>query len=103
MPSVAFLICVALAKKICGGRAYYCYMYYVYIVKMSNGNFYTGFSNNLKLRIKEHNEGKCSTTSKYRPVALSWYCSFTDKYKALEFEQYLKRSSGIAFRNKHLV
>jgi putative endonuclease len=28
---------------------------------------------------------------------LIWYCAFPDKYKALEFEKYLKSHSGRAF------
>jgi hypothetical protein len=29
--------------------------------------------------------------------------AFQDKYKAFEFEKYLKSGSGIAFRNRHLI
>jgi putative endonuclease len=31
-----------------------------------------------------------------------WYCAFPDKYKALEFEKYLKSGSGRAFAKKRL-
>jgi putative endonuclease len=37
------------------------------------------------------------------PVELLTYTAFTDKYKAYQFEKYLKSGSGIAFRNKRLV
>ncbi|TRZ64951.1 MAG: GIY-YIG nuclease family protein, partial [Spirochaetia bacterium] len=31
------------------------------------------------------------------------YITFNDKYKAFEFEKYLKSGSGRAFINKHLL
>ncbi|MDX2095626.1 MAG: GIY-YIG nuclease family protein, partial [Alphaproteobacteria bacterium] len=37
------------------------------------------------------------------PWELVWYCAFPDKYKALEFEKYLKSHSGRAFANKRLL
>jgi len=36
-------------------------------------------------------------------VELISYISFKDKYKAFEFEKYLKSGSGAAFRNKRLI
>ena len=39
-------------------------VFFVYILRSENdGNFYTGITNNLKQRIKEHNSGKISTPS----------------------------------------
>lgn len=78
-------------------------MHYVYILSLANKDYYIGYSEDLKNRLKDHNEGKCSTTAKYRPVELVWYCVFKDKYKALKFESYLKKGTGHAFRNKHLI
>jgi len=31
------------------------------------------------------------------------YCAFNDKKRALDFEKYLKTSSGIAFKNKRFI
>lgn len=78
-------------------------MFYVYILKLFNSQYYTGYSDNIENRIKDHNTGKCDTTKKYRPVKLIWFCCFDDKKVALNFEKYLKSGSGIAFRNKHLI
>jgi len=47
--------------------------------------------------------GNVSRTKELRPIQLAWYCSFISKIQALNFEKYLKSSSGFAFRNKHLV
>jgi putative endonuclease len=78
-------------------------MYYVYILKLNNGNFYSGFTDDLKRRIKEHSSRRVQTTSKNLPINLVWYGCFSNKEKALEFEKYLKSSSGFAFRNKRLL
>jgi len=78
-------------------------MYYVYILQLLNNSCYTGFSSNLKNRIKDHNEGKVSQTKNFRPLKLIYYCAFINKKKALDFEKYLKTNSGFAFRNKRLI
>jgi len=78
-------------------------MYYVYFLKLSNSKIYTGFTTDLKSRIKEHKEGKCESTRNFRPIKLVWYCAFPDRLSARKFENYLKTGSGQAFRNKHLV
>ncbi|HCI05400.1 TPA: hypothetical protein DEX28_01515 [Patescibacteria group bacterium] len=78
-------------------------MYYVYIIKLENGRYYTGSTGNLKLRVGRHNNGQVITTKAFRPVKLVYYCAFSSKKKAITFELYLKTGSGIGFRNKHLV
>ncbi len=79
-------------------------MYYVYILKSKNNQkYYTGITDDLKRRIKEHNSGNSDFTAWSGPYDLVWYGSFTNKEKAYKFETYLKSSSGSAFRNKHLV
>ncbi len=77
-------------------------MWYVYIIKSVNhpDQEYTGASENLKQRLSEHNAGKSTYTSKFTPWELVWYSAFPDKYKALEFEKYLKSHSGRAFAKK---
>ena len=80
-------------------------MYHVYIIQSLKfpKRFYTGFSKNINERLKKHNNGKSSHTNKYKPWKLVYHCTFINKKKALEFEKYLKSSSGIAFINKRLV
>jgi predicted GIY-YIG superfamily endonuclease len=78
-------------------------MYYVYILLCADHSPYTGFSEDLKARIDRHNQGYVPATKSRRPVKLVFYCAFTDKYKALEFEKYLKSGSGRAFMKKHLL
>ena len=79
-------------------------MYYVYILKsVKTKKYYTGVSDDLKRRIKEHNFGNSDFTSWSGPYKLLWYCAFSSKEKAYKFENYLKSSSGFAFRNKRLI
>jgi putative endonuclease len=77
-------------------------MHYVYILLCNDGNFYTGCTEDLKARFMRHKNGEVSFTQSRLPVELIFYCAFRDKYKAFEFEKYLKSGSGRAFMNKRL-
>lgn len=78
-------------------------MYYVYLLKLSNNDFYVGSTQDIKARIEKHRVGDVPHTSKFRPVELTWCSAFNNKVKAIDFEKYLKSSSGKAFRNKHFI
>lgn len=78
-------------------------MWYVYILKCNNGDFYKGCTNNIEDRILRHTKGYVESTKNLLPVNLITYIAFTDKYKAYEFEKYLKSGSGRAFTNKHFI
>ena len=75
-------------------------MHYVYILQCSNN---TGCTGNLKKRLEQHSKGQVHYTKDKLPIKLITYTAFQDKYKAFEFEKYLKSGSGIAFRNKRLI
>ena len=79
-------------------------MFYVYLIKSEKflDQRYIGFTNNLKQRMYEHNNGMSSYTKKYAPWKLITYIAFSEKSAALEFEMYLKKGSGHAFANKRL-
>jgi putative endonuclease len=78
--------------------------FYVYILQSENnaGHFYVGFTEDLQTRLKTHNAGHVPHTSKYRPWRIKTAIAFTDREQALEFERYLKSSSGRAFAKKRL-
>jgi len=78
-------------------------MWFVYILTCADGSPYVGCTTDIERRIHEHNSHKVHFTVDKTPVKLSTYIAFTDKYKAFEFEKYLKSGSGIAFRNRHLI
>lgn len=79
-------------------------MKYVYTIQSTEhpDQYYTGITLNVESRLSDHNSGKSSHTSKYRPWGLISYTAFVDNKKALEFEKYLKSGSGRAFSKKHL-
>jgi putative endonuclease len=63
---------------------------------------YTGCTNNLEDRIIRHNNGDVNATKNYLPVEIVTFIAFTNKYKAYNFEKYLKMGSGRAFSKRHL-
>jgi len=68
---------------------------YVYILKCSDGSYYTGVTSNLTNRIFKHNSGfypDCYTCNK-RPLDLVFYCEFTDINLAIEKEKQIKKWS----------
>jgi len=77
--------------------------WYVYIFKCSDNSYYTGCTSNLEDRIIRHNKGQINYTRDKLPAEIHTYTVFKDKYKAYDFEKYLKSGSGIAFRNKRLI
>jgi predicted GIY-YIG superfamily endonuclease len=80
-------------------------VWYVYIIRSAAfpEQEYTGATGNLKQRVADHNAKKSTHTAKFIPWKLVWYSAFPDKYKALNFEKYLKSHSGRAFARKRLI
>jgi putative endonuclease len=79
-------------------------VYYVYLIESlsANGRRYVGMTTDLKQRLREHNQGKSSHTTKFSPWKLITYFAFTDRARAGAFERYLKSGSGHAFAGKRL-
>ena len=79
-------------------------MYYVYLIESLSAQRerYVGITTNLKQRLREHNLGSSSHTSKFKPWKLITYVAFTDQAKAEAFERYLKSGSGHAFARRRL-
>ena len=77
---------------------------YVYIIRSIHfpTETYVGSSADFKQRLKDHNNGKSSHTSKFKPWKLEVVVWFGDDSKAITFEKYLKSHSGRSFRPKHL-
>ncbi len=67
-------------------------MWTVYIVRCANGALYTGITNDLKGRLKAHNEGKgAKYTASFGPVELAWKRRKKDKSSALKLEAAIKK------------
>jgi predicted GIY-YIG superfamily endonuclease len=78
-------------------------MQYVYILESEKNakHWYVGVTNNLELRLVEHNAGDSFHTNKFKPWRVKNYITFNDRKKAEAFEDYLKSQSGRAFTKRH--
>jgi putative endonuclease len=74
-------------------------MYFsVYILFSEKFNkHYTGFSSNVALRLKSHNEFGKEWTSRYRPWKLIYLKEFKTKAEAFQYEKWLKTGAGRDF------
>lgn len=77
-------------------------MWTVYVLKCSDGTYYVGCTENLEQRKLRHNRGEVKYTSTRLPFEVVHQSIFSNKYKAYEFEIYLKSGSGRAFAKKRL-
>jgi len=68
---------------------------FVYILKCVDESFYIGVTNNLEIRLGEHQSGKSpgSYTYSRRPVELVYYTGFQDPDSAIRFEKRIKKWS----------
>jgi putative endonuclease len=78
-------------------------MYYVYILySLKDRKYYTGYTEDLQRRIKEHFSGWEKST-KYRiPFKLIYYEAYLDKRDAKGRELFLKSGSGKKYLKKQL-
>ena len=78
-------------------------LYYVYVLQSSKDTkFYTGYTENLKLRFEEHRKGRVESTKNRRPLELIYYESCLDKKDAIHREKYLKTYHGKMFIKNRL-
>lgn len=69
--------------------------YYVYVLQsLANRNLYVGFTNDLRRRVKQHNDGVGKHTKKYLPWKLIHYEAYFNSEDARRREKYLKTSQG---------
>lgn len=66
--------------------------YFVYILQCSDGFYYTGITNNLDRRLREHEAGvdPFCYTFKRRPLVLKYFEQYTEVTQAISREKQLK-------------
>jgi putative endonuclease len=70
-------------------------MYFVYVLQSEkDGRLYKGFTEDLKRRIKEHNNGKNKSTKGYIPWKLIYFEEVKSRLEAREREKFFKSGSG---------
>lgn len=67
-------------------------MNYVYMIRCKDGSLYTGWTNNLERRFRNHCEGKGAKYTRGRgPLELVYYEVFEDKKDAMKREYAIKQ------------
>jgi putative endonuclease len=70
-------------------------MYYVYVLfSYKDKKLYTGFSSDLRKRVKEHTNGEVLSTKSRLPTELIYYEAYRDKRDAIKREIFLKSGRG---------
>jgi len=65
--------------------------FWAYILRCADGRYYTGQSEDLEIRLAQHQAGGfCDFTSRRRPVQLMWCQDFPTRIEALEAERRIK-------------
>jgi putative endonuclease len=78
-------------------------MYYTYILlSLKDNKLYTGYSNDLQKRIKEHKSGKVFSTKYRLPIKLIYYEACLSEKDAKRREKTLKSGRGKAYLTKRL-
>ena len=78
-------------------------MYYIYILQSKKDkHFYTGYTNDLKNRLKAHNNGEVISTKSRLPFELVYYEACLNQQDATHREKYLKTAWGKRYIKQRL-
>ena len=78
-------------------------MFYTYILKSKkDGKMYTGYTDNLRRRFKEHNNGESVYTKEKGPFNLIYYEACIEQKDARSRESYLKSGKGKRYLKSRL-
>jgi putative endonuclease len=70
-------------------------MFFVYVLlSLKDKKLYTGFSEDIKKRLTDHNAGRNTSTKSRRPFELIYYEAHLSKEDALRREVYFKTTKG---------
>jgi len=79
-------------------------MHYVYLLKSKkNGRLYTGFTDDLKQRLQDHNTGKSPYTKNNRPYVLIYYEAYASRFDAQKRERSLKLRSNASLQLRRRI
>ncbi len=67
-------------------------VFFTYILECADGSYYTGYTNDLDKRLKDHNDGNGARYTRVRlPVRLVYYEEYTTKEEAMRREALIKQ------------
>jgi putative endonuclease len=78
-------------------------VWYVYFLELHNGDIYVGSTNDLRRRVKSHQDGQVLSTRSCLPLALKSYVAVATEAQARALERYFKSGSGKAFAKKRFL
>lgn len=78
-------------------------MFYTYVIKSKkDGNIYTGYTNDLRKRLTQHNTGKSTYTKGRGPFVIIYYEACLLEEKARSRELFLKTGMGKRYLKNRL-
>jgi putative endonuclease len=78
-------------------------MFYTYVLlSKKDGKFYTGYTQDLKVRFEQHKKGQVKATKERRPLEFIYYEACLNQEDAIHREKYLKTYHGKAYIRKRL-
>ena len=78
-------------------------MYYTYVLaSQKDGKWYTGCTENLRKRFKQHNEGDVASTKSRGPFDVIYYEASVEIHDAFAREKYLKTGMGKRYLKNRL-
>ena len=72
------------------------------LISLKDGKKYTGYTQNLEVRIDEHEQGNVKSTGHRRPLKLIYFEACLNQQDATRREKYLKTHFGKMFIKKRL-
>jgi len=77
--------------------------YYTYVLKSrKDGRFYIGWSEDLRLRVEQHNKGQVEATRGRRPLELIYYEACLSREEAIKREKSLKTGFGRKYLKRRI-
>lgn len=78
-------------------------MYCTYVLRSNkDGKLYTGFTNDIRKRFRQHNNNEVASTKGRWPFELIYYEAYRDKFDAIAREKYLKSGYGKRYLRNRL-
>jgi predicted GIY-YIG superfamily endonuclease len=75
-------------------------VWYVYFLELANSDIYVGSTDDLRRRVKSHQDGNVLSTKHHLPAALKSYVAVETEDRARALELYFKSRSGKAVAKK---
>ena len=78
--------------------------HYVYVLKsLKDQKRYIGLTNNIKVRLSQHNSGKVTATRNRIPLVLIYLEEYDNRTEAAQREKFLKSGKGREFLSNNNI